>query len=362
MNRYTLTALGITLCLGIGCSANSDQHSPTMTDGGASSRSGAGGRSSVGDSGSGGTADAGSAGETTGGDAAGSAGAAGSPAGEGGEGGEAGADEEGTVIPVTPGACSESAAWASATPLEGISTDANEQLLAITADELDIVFLRDGSPQLAHRESASAAFGAAVALTIPDGYGVLAGVALSSDGKTLVLLDTTGQNFAAFSRPSRSAEFAATPDPSAFMGINQRALQTGQHYAAPVLAPDGQTFVFAAFTPAPEAGFPSGFAGISLVYESVWTANGWAMPESISQNLFDGTSAARPLPSGLSSDSRTLFYLDEGSGQQMARFRDRPDGPLYTVVDLEQRTRAVPDAACDRLYYSSGGEVLVAAE
>ena len=106
-----------------------------------------------------------------------------------------------------------------------------------------------------------------------------------------------------------------------------------QHYAAPVLSPNGKTFVFAAFTPPPTGGFSGGFEGVSVVFESVWTGSAWAMPESISQDLFDGTTAARALPSALASDSRTLFYVDEASGQQMARFRDRPDAPLYTVVD-----------------------------
>jgi hypothetical protein len=252
--------------------------------------------------------------------------------------------------------------WENATPLPGISTSADERLLAITPDELDIVFLRDAVPMFAHREAASAEFDAGVPLTLADGYGVDAGAALSADGKTLVLLATAGQSFAAFTRGSRDVAFDIAPDDSAFIGINQRAVQTMQHYAAPVLAPDGKTFVFAAFTPEPEAGFPSGFAGVSMVYESVWTSSGFAMPESLSQNLFDGTSANRPLPSGLSSDSRTLFYLEEGSGKQMARFRDRPDAPLYTVVDLDQRSHAVPAAKCERLYYSNGGDVLVSRE
>ncbi|MEI9953126.1 MAG: hypothetical protein WDO74_30120 [Pseudomonadota bacterium] len=353
MNRYTIAALGITLCFGAACSSDSDEHGPTFSDGGASSRSGASGHSPVGKSGGGGTADGGRAGES---DDGGSAGSAGSAAGEGG------AWEEGMITPVTPGACSEAAVWASATPLEGISSDANEQLLAITADELDILFLRDESAMRAHRDSANAAFGAAVALTIPDGYGVESGVALSADGKTLVLLATDEQSFAAFTRTSREAAFDATPDATAFIGINQRALQTMQHYAAPVLAPDGTTFVFAAFTPEPEAGFPPGVEGISVVYQSLWTGSGWAMPDSISQDLFDGTSAARALPSGLASDSRTLFLFDEGNGKQQARFRDRPDAPLYTAVDLDTRTHAVPNVKCDRLYYSSAGDVLVSAE
>jgi len=351
MNRYVAPVLACVLFAGGACSSNSDDRAAAVGIGGGSSKSGAGGRSSTGKSGGGGT-DAGSTGEGDGGSAG---------ADSAGAGGEGGADE-GAIIPVTPGACSETAVWANAAPLAGISTSADEQLLAITADELDILFLRDGLATLAHRDSSSAEFDAGITLTIADGYGVEAGAALSADGKTMVLLATTGQSFAAFTRSSRDVAFDPSADDSAFVGINQRAVQTMQHYAAPVLAPDGKTFVFAAFTPEPEAGFPRGFAGVSLVYESVWTTSGWAMPESLSQNLFDGTSASRPLPTALASDSRTLFYLEEGSGKQMARFRDRPDAPLYTVVDLDQRSHAVPAAKCERLYYSSGGDVLVSSD
>ena len=351
MNRstlaLTLTVLGITLGLSAACGSNSDDRAPPLAGAGAG---GTGGRAPGGESGAGGRDDGGSAGETGDGGTAGQAGAAGS---EGGEGGEGGAFEEGTIIPVSPGTCSQTATWPSATPLEGISTDANEQLLAITPDELDILFLRDGSAMFAHRDLADVAFDSPAAMAIPDGYGVEAGAALGADGKTLVLLATGGQSFAAFTRASRGDSFVGTPDDTAFIGINQRAIQTMQRYAAPVLAPDGKTFAFAAFTPQ---------QGASVVYESVWTVNGWAMPDSISQDLFDGTSTARALPSALSSDSRTLFYVEEGSGQQIARFRDRPDAPLYTVVDLGTRTRAIPNAECDRLYYSSGGDVLVGSE
>ena len=357
MNRHLISALGLTLGLGAACSSGSDDRAPSLSDAGAPSVGGAGGRSPGGKGGKGGSSstDGGGSGEAG---SAGAAGAAGSVSGAGGEGGL----EPGTIIPVTPGACSEAATWADATPLEGISSAADEQLLAITPDELDIVFLRDDVAMLAHRNQARAAFGAPVELAIPEGYSVDSGVALSADGKTLVLLDTAGQSFAEFTRTSRTEAFGLTGDATAFTALNQRAIQTMEHYAAPVLAPDGKTFVFAAFTPEPTTGFPTGFEGVSVVYESVWTTNGWAMPESISDKLFDGTSAARALPSGLSSDSRTLFYFDEGSGKQMARFRDRPDAPLYTVVELDGLNGAIPDVECDKLYYSRAGDVLVGAE
>jgi len=85
----------------------------------------------------------------------------------------------------------------------------------------------------------------------------------------------------------------------------------------------------------------------------------WAMPANVSEGIFNGTTAKRPLPSALSSDSRTLFYFDEGTAKQAARFRDRPDAPLYTALDLGDRDGAIMNAACNTVYYTSGGNVLV---
>ncbi len=249
-------------------------------------------------------------------------------------------------------------AWTGAAPLDVVSTAADEALLSITADELDIAFLRGGALYVAHRGTPSASFAAATAVTLPAGYVADAGVALSADGETLVLVSTDGQSFAGLSRDSRTTAFGATADTTAFVALNNRAVQTLEHFAAPVLAPDGKSFVFAAFTVAGDAGY-----GNSLVYESLLSGSEWAMPSNISATGgFSSTDDKRILPSGLSSDSRTLFYFDESTGTEIARFRDRPDAPLYDHVDLGGLRGAVPNAKCDRVYYSSAGNVLTESE
>ncbi len=128
-----------------------------------------------------------------------------------------------------------------------------------------------------------------------------------------------------------------------------------EHYTSPVLSADGKSLIYTGFTPKPAQGFPDGVEGVARVYESLWADDAWQMPTSISENLFDGTTAARPLPSGLSKDSRTLFYFDEKTSKQAARFRDRgdPSAPLSTQIDLGDRPGAIPNADCDVLYYTS---------
>jgi WD40-like Beta Propeller Repeat len=340
-----LSALG-GVCLVVACSSGSDSHGAPISLGGSSSSDAGSAGSRQFPNNTGGGSGGGGAGDDTA-----NAGQAGAAVADG-SGGAAG-EQPGTIVLVTPGACSEAAMWMGATPLATVSTG-NDTLLSITSDELDIVFLRSGAVYRAHRDAPSDSFGAAVLVTIPTGYDATIGVALSSDGKTLVLVSSDGQSFASLSRDSRTVDFGATADPSLFLGLNERSLQTLEHYAAPVLAPDGKSFVFSGFTP--------GEDGLAVVYESAMASGAWDMPNNISDSLFDGTGSKRSLPTGLSSDSRTLFYFDEATSTEVARFRDRPDAPLYDSVDLGTPTGAMPNAKCDHLYYSSAGSVLTDAD
>ncbi|MEO6600094.1 MAG: hypothetical protein ABIQ16_09500 [Polyangiaceae bacterium] len=352
MNRFIFTALGVSLVVAGACSG-SDGHAPPVSEGGASN-AGAGGKrlSTAGDAGASGEA---AGGRPGGGDDPGQGGTDISGAGDTGEGGAAGL-EPGIVVVVPPSACSPSAKWKSPSPLTGISDNGVERLLSITADELDVVFVRDGRVLLAHRAKASADFGTPIEVTIPTDFDVTAGAALSADGRTLLLIATGGQAFASLTRASRTAAFDATADSSTFVALNQRAIQTMEHYAAPVFSPDGKSLVYTGFTP--EAALSEGVEGVARVYESLSANGSWQMPESVSGGFFDGTTAARPLPSGLSSDSRTLFYFDENTMKQAARFRDRPDAPLSVVIDLGDREGAIPNASCDVLYYTNNGNVV----
>jgi hypothetical protein len=355
MKRLTFMAIGSVLFLGAACSSGSDGHAPALGDGGASPEAGAGGAQA-------GKSSAGSAGRQGGASSGGATGEAGDSSDGGadpGNPGGAGGEPEGMIIPVLPSACSESADWRATVPLVGVSTNATERLLSITADELDVVFVRSNTLLRAHRDSATASFGSGNAINVPAGYTMSDGAALSADGKTLVLVGTDGQSFGALTRTARNVAFGSTADAAPFSAIAARAVQTMEHLAYPVLSPDGKSLVFVGYTPEPVGGFPDGVEGTSIVYESTLAADVWAMPNNLSHDIFDGTTAARPLPSALSIDSRTLFYFDEATNKQVARFRDRPDAPLYTAVDVGARVGASPNASCDVVYYTSGGNVLL---
>jgi len=345
------TVLAAASALGA-CSSSDDSHAAPISSGGSGASGGAsatggthhlGGSSATGGS----TPHAGNAGASANDGGAAGDGLGGAPSSEGGAAGE---PQPGTVVEVPPGTCSPSAVWASPAPLNGVSTTAAEKLLSLTLDELDIAFLRDGALYSAHRTSASSNFGAGAAVTVPTGYDASLGVALSGDGLMLILISNAGTAFGSVSRATRDVDFGATVSTDAFAGLNARAVQTLEHYAAPVLSFDGKALVFSGFTP--------GADGLAVVYESTLSNGEWSMPNNLSTGTFNGTGTKRPLPTGLSSDLRTLFYFDEGSGKEFAIFRDRPDAPLYNPQDLGALANATVNTKCDHIYYTAAGDVL----
>ncbi|MET0791428.1 MAG: hypothetical protein ABW061_07895, partial [Polyangiaceae bacterium] len=68
----------------------------------------------------------------------------------------------------------------------------------------------------------------------------------------------------------------------------------------------------------------------------------------------------RRLPNSLSADALTLFYFNEESMQEEARWRDTtvPSSLLYDMQSLGERRGATPNAACDRLYSALDGDVV----
>lgn len=363
MKRRSACTLAATL-IAAACSSGTDDRAPGVGYAGESSANGGvaglshggfAGRSQEAAAGS--AADAGASGQATRADDGGASG----EGGLGGDGGDAGL-AQGMVVPIAKSACSEAAMWGDGKAVPQVSSAANETLLSLSADELDLLFMRGQDVLLAHRARARDPFAEPTLVTIPAGYDASVGATLSSDGKSLILVASDGKTFASLSRATRTAAFDGPADTTAFSVLNQLTTQILEDYAAPVLAPNGKTLLFTAFTPKPAQGFPQGYAGTAAVYESPWSGERWERPQNVSEGLFDGTTLARPLPTGLSADSRTLFYFDEASAKEFARFRDRPDAPLTTILDLGEHAGAIPNGACDTLYYFSNGDVLSVSE
>jgi hypothetical protein len=294
---------------------------------------------------------------------AGTAGRAGHSSGaDGGEGGvsssgtagEAGSVDIGTGRPpIAPSVCSETAKWSGASSVDPVSSAATETLLSVTPDELDLAFLRGTALYVAHRMEAGASFSVGSPITVPSGWSVAQGAALSPDGKRLLLVsDPDQKELGELTRPSRDSVFGGDVDESAFAAVNQDAIYTGKLYAYPVVSPGDDQLFF-------NSAFPMG--GSTVVVSTRSGSDAWSAPVKLTGVLLDGESKARRLPSGVSADARTLFYFNEETMLEEARFRDTPtiESPLYDMVSLGARQGAAPNAACNRLYSSSTGDVVV---
>jgi hypothetical protein len=293
---------------------------------------------------------------------AGSAGRAGHPSTDGGEGGTSAGGSGGDAgeadvgpgrPPIPPSACSETAKWSGASNIDPVSSAAPEALLSVTADELDLAFLRGTALYVAHRAQASAAFSIGSPIAIPSGWSAAQGAGLSPDGKRLVLVsDPDQRKLGELTRASRDAVFGSEVDETAFAGVNSDAIYTGKLYAYPIVSPgDGQLFF--------NSSFPMGSSTVVVSTRS--GADAWGAPVKLTTLVLDGAVNARRLPSGVSADERTLFYFNEESMLEEARFRDTSSStsPLYDMVSLGARRGATPNTACNRLYSSSTGDVVV---
>ena len=206
---------------------------------------------------------------------------------------------------------------------------------------------------VAHRARVSDAFDIGTPVAIPTGWSTAQGASLSADGKRLILVgDPEQYKLGEMTRVTRDAAFAGDVDESAFASVNQSSTYTGKIYAYPVVsARDDQLYFNSAY---PDAG--------STVVVSTRDADGvWLAPTQLSGVVLDGAVGKRRLPTGVSSDERTLFYFNEETAHEEARFRDtsQQSSPLYDMITLGTRRGAIPNLACDRLYSESNSDVVV---
>jgi len=345
--RFPAVLVGcVVLCSAAGaCSSEANDHPAGVSS--ATGGEQAGGRAGT-------SAGASAAGAGNNGDSGALAGEGGAPpSGAAGEAPAAAGDVGTGQPPLTPSACSETAHWSGASEVSPVSSAADEALLSVTADELDLAFLRAGMLYVAHRAEASAAFSVGSAVAIPTGWSAAQGASLSPDGMRLLLVsDPDQKKLGEMTRTSRTDAFGGAVDETAFAGVNGDAVYTGKLYAYPVVSPgDDQLFVNSTFPMGPS----------TVVVATRRGTDSWSPPVLLTSKLLNGQSTTRRLPTGVSADARKLFYFNEESMSEEARFRDTPSiaSPLYDMVSLGMRRGATPNIACNRLYSSATGDVVV---
>jgi hypothetical protein len=345
------------------------QFNPVMTggnggNGGSGGSRSSGGRStggtSGGDSGSGGLAGgsgepgAGSGGEGGGSSGGGGVGNRGATGGGGNETAEGGALLTGPDLEcpdVTPAApsgtplCDPEAEWGEG---ELVLSDpqGNDVLLALTSDELTVAWrFQDGlMPTLwvADRETRDAEFGEPQAVSDPASMNP-SQIALSPT--RLRLLVVAGGQFVEFVRTTLEEPFAFA-GPGYFGALNADAGAQARSLADPVLAADDQTLFYSLDA-------PLGSEGTTLHVSKRTGAGDFPVGSVVDACELSQLSSGARRPTGVSADLLTLFYYDEPRVRMRAAWRPALDRPFDRFVDLPLHSAVMPNAACDRLYYSS---------
>jgi hypothetical protein len=325
--------VGVLVASPLGCGTDASRH-PAPSGSGASA-----GTASLISGGTGASATAGSA-ASAGGDDSGEGGAAGAGSPVIGHlGGQPPLAENGGAPASLPAVCDSEASWGEPIALAGVNTaDADERLLAMTHDELSLVFSRADKLFVADRSDADADFGAPVPLALPTGYTHERGLSLSADGRALVIVSQSGDGFAELARASRSGAFGGAADTARFAALNDNASFYGGVLSAPVLAASGQTFFYT-----------QRMATTSYVFRARGKTELIA-PEMQDAVTLGATDGKAKLGQSVSVDERVIFVFDEALGHAAGLWSATATAAFTDVVELPGLESAFTNVACSRLY------------
>lgn len=331
---WSIASLAVTWALSLSCSSDDETHQPPP----AGNTAGTTGQL---------PSDGGAPGNETGG--ATGQGTSGAPV-DGTVGGEGGIGHLGLGGTVMVGGaptyddplCDRQATWGDEAPLSNVSTpDADETLLAMTHDGRTIVFSRDDALLVADRASATATFGAPVAITLPEPYTHARGVALHDDGLAIVVGNVDGKALADVSRATRSGPFDGVPAPARYLAVSDNASKRSSAIASPVLAPDGSLF------------YTHIGASASSVFHAFLVEGGAFFdvpPTSEDVVALGGKDGDSKLTQSVSSDARTLFIFDEALGHTVGLWNSAPGAPFVQPVPFSELLSVFSVDGCSRLY------------
>ena len=301
-------------------------------------RAATGGRSTTG-----GVDDAGAAGRL---EAAGGASSGGAPPSSGGtlaQAGEVAFGGEKAVEPFeTPPLCPDSDAWGEGVRIDELCTDEDELISGLTPDEGTLVWLSGDSVFYADRSDPSESFGEPRELDDTD----FVQATISPDGLHLVGTRFGNFSFAEVVRESRDEPFSGEPDETAFVDLNGTvaSIPVAKSVGDPLLIGD-DWFVFSYYLSPPDMSL--------TIRQGVGPL--WSFGVPIGGAMLQAIGDERRVATGFGADLRTLFYWDEVEGIQQQAQRAEAGADFDRYQSLGDRRGAVPNEACDRLYYSAPG-------
>lgn len=214
----------------------------------------------------------------------------------------------------TPGVCGQSFAVGTPTKI-ALSTAAAETGLTVTGDELSIAWVVESGVtytlHYADRASAADAFSNERTLV-----GAWAGrPVFLDDGLSLIVLSADERAFSWVTRPTRSDAFALSPT-TKFDNVNE----TGDRLGDPVTL--GSALYYSRFS--------NGVMYTIVAGGAVLPNDPYSPGQPVSHPDLAAVGGQYRRMSGVSRDSRTLFYWDEPTSKTRALFRDQMSNVLGT--------------------------------
>jgi len=293
-----------------------------------------------------------------------------SNAGETGDGSRDGGSSDGTSAeaeagPAVPAVCDPDAGWGPGT-LVPVSTADPNIMGSVTPDELTLVWMSGygdtGTLWYADRTSTAQPFASAQTVSASLGPFALERVGVSPDGLRIIAISADRTKFLQITRSARPGTFDA-PDSGQLSFLNATSGPPTVDGSMPA-GDDGGPMVMeitSVGAPVVSSGDTALFysAGVFAGLPSVFTASrassatAWSMTGPLNGAAFEASDGGEPVPSGIATDLRTIFYWDPvaitetaawrvSAGDDFAQFV--PLGPVYMF--------AQPNAACDAIYYS----------
>jgi|GEM_PF-4494430 len=235
-----------------------------------------------------------------------------------------------------------------------VSTPEDERIASVTPDGLVVAVVvprpdvADAADVLvATRTSADEPFDVPVA--VPGGPYAMTRAALSADGLQLVLVAPSRRSFVELVRGSRAESFVRGSG-DAFAALDEHARLyklEGEVYGDPILTPNGLTLYFARY----------GTEATKTIYATKREKLGdtWPLATPVEGVGIASALGKRKVPSGVSADERTLFFVDEATGRSASSTRRAEACGFDVPVDLGDRLYASPDATCASLWFTAPG-------
>ena len=248
-----------------------------------------------------------------------------------------------------PTSCGANPTWSMDQELSISANGLDELFGSISGDELTLAWTTNqGHVKTSDRASTAVAFQNRRPVV---GTYAVDRVALSADGLRLAIIAEDRRSILEATRGARSDPFESpTQGAFALVDVDSATMTTDEGLADPVFSPDDRTFVYTRYG--------AGRVATVLRSERLFAGDPWPVGVPIGIPELDAQGTQRRHPTGFSSDARVLFFWDDVANTERAGLLSLQSDAFVAIIPVGSRRGAMPNAACDRIYFSASGNSL----